>query len=276
MKNLILTICISLLGIGTMGAQKKKETRSTEAFTKIAVSNAIDIYFTQGTDYTVLLEADQAVMDLIVTKVEKGTLFVGAKKEFSDNSKKGKSRKIYISAPYLEEISIYGASDFNASVMNFNTDLKINAAGASDLKIGKCSVKSVQINIAESSDFSAKDVNVDGTLQLNAAKSSDVKIRTLNVTGTSQLNFAGSSDCSVEKMKTSDCKLAMAGASDVSIKFADSGNLSAVATGRSNLKLAGKVSKLNILSEGGSKANIKNLLYSNINEKSSEDSEIEK
>lgn len=267
---------VCLLSVGVANGQVKKEERKVESFSKISVSNAIDVEYTQDKKISVTVEADESIIGLLSTEVKNGTLYVKMKEELRNNSGRNKKRKVYLSAPLLDKVQISGASDFYAAKMEMDTDFQLNASGASDTKISHLSARSVNINISGASDFDGKEITLKDKINLNASGASDTKIDNLEASNSAAITISGGSDCIIKKIKTKKGELSASGGSDATLNFVDSGKVSANATGGSDVVLSGKVDGVNLACSGASDANIKNLSYNTIEINTSKGSDVKK
>src|SRR5512133_2900396 len=89
----------------------KKEERNVAAFTKIHISIAADIYYTQEATQKVVLEGEEKDLEKIITEVKDGKLKITNKSNFSGSMK---SVKIYISSARLDGVGLSGSGNFLA------------------------------------------------------------------------------------------------------------------------------------------------------------------
>jgi hypothetical protein len=109
----------------------EKETRNVSSFDALDISSAFDIYLTQGNKESLVIEADDNLMDNIITEVNGGTLKIYVK----GNVRNVKEMKAFISFKMLEKIELSGACDlFGENTFKFD-DLDIESSGASDIEM---------------------------------------------------------------------------------------------------------------------------------------------
>lgn len=152
------------------------EPRSVDAFHAIKISNAFDVYISQGNEDAVAISASkQEYKDKIFTKVENGMLII----KFDDDKKfwkslKGEKTKLkaYISVKRLDKLDVSGACDVFFEDGISAEALEINLSGASDLK-GKITAQTLKFDIN-----GASDATITGTaaeLAVDASGASDFK-----------------------------------------------------------------------------------------------------
>lgn len=236
MKYALLTAFVLSMLIGSAQDVIKDanaQQRTVGSFTKIKVSNAFDVYLSQGNETGVVVSASETEFrDRIKTSVSNGTLQVQFE---SDGNfwKKWKNHKmnlkVYISFKELETLTVGGAC--NVHVMNaINADdLKINLSGASDMK-GKLAVKNLMVDISGASDFTVS--GAADKLKISASGASDFKGFDLAV-ATCDADASGASSVQVTVNKSLTAQAS--GASDIAYK-GDGSVLNIKTSGASSIK----------------------------------------
>jgi hypothetical protein len=215
MKKWMITILALIFCFVSFGQQvndPNAEVREAKNFHGINVSNAFDVYITQGTEEAVAVSAaDIKHRDRIKVEVKNGILFVGY-----DNDLKWKSGnkklKAYISFKSIDKLTISGACDVYVNGVLKAEDLVIHQSGASDLK-AQIEVKSLVVDLS-----GASDIHVTGSatkLSIEASGASSFKGFDL-VTDNCSVDASGASDVSVTVNKEFSAKAS--GASDVHYK----------------------------------------------------------
>jgi hypothetical protein len=223
MKKIQMLFVVMLIGAVSF-AQKtindaNAEPRKVEgSFHGIKVSNAFDVYISQGNEDAVAISASkQEYKDKIITKVENGILIV----RFDDDKKfwKGwngdkQKLKAYISIKKIDKLEVSGACDVYFEDGISAEELAVNLSGASDIK-GKIDVKKLTIDISGASDATisgvAANVNVEAS---------------------------GASDFKGFDLVTNYCDAKASGASSVNITV--NKELSAHASGASSVRFKGE------------------------------------
>jgi len=159
----ILFVLVSCNLIGEMGSGNVvRQERKVATFDAIDVSGAFDIYLTQGTTQSVIVEADDNLMDLIKTEIHGSTLEIDTKKAIMHS----KSMKIYLTFVDLKDIDVSGAVDIETQNKLSLQDLSISGSGATKGKM-EMDVQKLKIDCSGGSKLfltgTAKDVKVDAS-----------------------------------------------------------------------------------------------------------------
>lgn len=141
-----------------------EETRNVSGFTGVHASTGIDVFLYEGDDFDVKVEADENLMEIILTEVEGKMLVI---KTDRVNIRNAKSKKVYVTLPKLDELKISSAGDCEGQTPFTCDDLRISISSAGDLDL---EVEAERINIDISS---SGDARISGrTQQLDASLSS--------------------------------------------------------------------------------------------------------
>jgi hypothetical protein len=155
---LILTGCnvIGEIGSGNVIRQERK----VSSFNGIEVSGAFNVMLIQGTTNSVIVEADDNLMDIIRTEVKGSTLVIDNKSPIAHS----KSLKVFITFTDLKSMDLSGAVNFESQGKLTMPELIISSSGATDGKL-EIDVQHLGIDCSGGSKLklsgSAKDVGVD-------------------------------------------------------------------------------------------------------------------
>ena len=179
--------------IDAWAADTVTQTRTVDTFTKIRIKGSVKLKVMGGEDQNVSIDADDDVVDRIITEVEDGTLII-------DMDSKGKKRRwsgskvaVTISMQQLEALNLDGAMDGAFTNLN-GSDLDVTINGAGNLSIeGSCGTFRVRLSGAgniEAEDFKCKNVDVRlsgaGNIEAYATEKADVRlsgIGNIDITG---------------------------------------------------------------------------------------------
>jgi len=222
MKQVFLSISLLLFSAATIFAQKQindanAETREAKSFTAISVSNAFDVYLTQGNEEAVAVSAsEQKYKEKIKVEVKDGVLKISYDegkfwKKLTGNMK----LRAYITFKNVDKITASGACDIHLQGKLTADDLSINLSGASDWKSGELKTDKLSVNIS-----GASDMTVTGS-------STDLKIDASGASSFKSWDFA-----------TDNCRVQASGASSVS--FTVNKELNAHASGASSIHYKGE------------------------------------
>ena len=100
-------------------------------FEAIDANQGIEVHLTMGDDVSLTLEADENLHDIIITEVKDGTLHIYTKK----NIWSAKSRKVYITALSINEISTSSGAEVISENTITSEDLKIRATSGSNVRL---------------------------------------------------------------------------------------------------------------------------------------------
>ena len=114
-----LNSCVMRMGPWNSGnGNVVEETRDISGFTGVHVSSGIDVYLSEGNDFEVRVEADENLMEVIVTELKGDMLVVGTD---NVNIRNAKSKKVHVTLPELESLKISSAGDCDGQTP-FNCD----------------------------------------------------------------------------------------------------------------------------------------------------------
>lgn len=203
------------------------EKRNVTGFHGIHISNAFNVYLTQGNEDALAVSASEdRFRDKIKTEVKDGILYISYENGLHLNSGRMKL-KAYISFKNLDEIQASGACDLFVMGELKADELHIDLSGATDMKEGKLDVKKLSVRIS-----GASDMKISG----NAAQL--------------KIDANGASDFKAYDLVTDYCDAEASGASSIQITV--NKELSAKATGASDVHYKGEAVIRDLKSSGAS------------------------
>jgi hypothetical protein len=112
----------------------KTEDRSVQSFTSVSCFGGYDVYLSQGSTYSVRIEADENLLPYIETTVENGELNIGTKDGFWLSSKG--DLKVYVSAPAYNSVSTVGSGNIiSQSKLNNTSPIELEVSGSGDIRV---------------------------------------------------------------------------------------------------------------------------------------------
>lgn len=152
------------------------EARDHKDFHAIRISNAFEVYISQGNEDAVAISASNSELkSKIITKVENGVLII----KFDEDKKfwkgwNGSKHKLkaYISIKKIDKLDVSGACNIYFEDGLSAEGLTVNLSGASDMK-GKIEAKTLRVDIS-----GASNATISGnaaTLAIEASGASDFK-----------------------------------------------------------------------------------------------------
>ncbi len=222
MKKLILILPVLLLCMAAFSQQindPNAEMREAKNFHAIKVSNAFDVYLTQGNEEAVAVSAyDEEAKKHIRVEVDGGVLIVSfdADKKFWKQWKGNKKLKAYISFINIDKLVVSGACDVNFLGPVKSENLAVHLSGASDLK----SESMVIENLLDIEMDGASDIELTGSAaQLKANLSGACEFKGYDlVTDYCDIKASGASGVKITVNK--ELSANVSGASDISYKGA--------------------------------------------------------
>jgi len=172
-----LIIIVSLLSCnfsGVVGSKNviKQNREITDNFEAVKVSTGIDLVITQGSDKKLIVEADDNIIDLLITEVKDGVLKI----YFNKNVSRVKSKKVYLTMSKINSITATsGASAENKEELKGG---KINLSASSGAEIDLI----LNYDKIECSASSGSDVDIKGQcpiVSLDASSGSGINTKEL-------------------------------------------------------------------------------------------------
>lgn len=159
------------------------EHREVSRFTGIDVSSSFQVEITAQKDFSVTVEADDNILPLIETEVNRGVLNIECSRRVSPKT----PMKIIISAPDIESIETSGVANVTLNSLK-NAGLNIDSSGASKVLVtGETSKLVVDVS-------GATKIDTEGLVTENAdVDSSGASSVKVNVTGTLRSDASGAS-----------------------------------------------------------------------------------
>ncbi|MEO5947233.1 MAG: head GIN domain-containing protein [Chitinophagaceae bacterium] len=143
----------------------KVENRTLSSFDAVNVSCNTDLYVKQDSIFSVRVEADENLMEYIITELDGNTLKIRSKDGV--NLKSSSSIKVYVSGPSFNHFKASEASDiFSENKITSKEAIAIDISGASDVKM-ELMAPQIEANLSGASSLTlsgqTKDFKVDGS-----------------------------------------------------------------------------------------------------------------
>lgn len=232
----LLVILVITLGLPAMSSNDDaitgngkvvKKDRTISSFNAIDVSGGIEVIFDQGNAVKMQIEADENLIENIITKVEDGVLKIYPEK----GVKNAKEMNVYLTFKDVNAIRASGGCEIQSNgKLNF-TSLSTELSGGCELKM----------------DMQVSDLTCKLTGGCEAVLSGSAKDLTIALTGGSELDASSlkAINCSVEATGACEAHVYAQGKLDISASGASevtySGNPTAIAkssTGASQIRAA--------------------------------------
>jgi Putative auto-transporter adhesin, head GIN domain len=202
--------------------------RNETNFHAVKTQGSFDLYVTQGSEFSVRIEAEENLMKYILAEVVNGELVVKVKRGI--NLRPRQDMKVYVTAPRFKKLGIAGSGNIIAET-KLSTDEKIEfgIAGSGDIKVSDVDAPKVIVRISGSGSALLAGATRDAELRI--AGSGDIKCKELKTENT-EVHIAGGGD--VWSYCSQNLDVHIAGSGDVHYagnpvnvkqKIAGSGNL---------------------------------------------------
>lgn len=125
-----------------------EEDRDISGFDGVHVSSSIDVYLTEGNEYEVRVEADENLMEVILTEVKGNMLVV---KTDRANIRRARSKKVHVTMPELAELKISSAGGCKGQTPFTCDELRLGISSAGDLSL-EVDADKIYLDISSSGD----------------------------------------------------------------------------------------------------------------------------
>jgi len=184
-------------------------------FSSVKLSQGLDLYITQSNDISLSIEADENLLDLIMTEVENDVLRIYT----TENIRRAASKKIMLNISDISVIKATSGSDVYSTNTIEVDDLELSTTSGANMKI---------------------DVNTQ-TLNCHSTSGSDIR-----VSGTTDILIAeatSGSDIIASNLKAKTSKVKATSGADISVNT--SNELTARATSGGDVRYSGNPEKVN-------------------------------
>jgi hypothetical protein len=217
MKRILLIIALFAIAVPGFSQftikDENAEVRPAKDFTVIRVSNAFDVYLSQGNEESVAVSAATAkYLEEIIVEVKNGVLEISYHPKNGRWTSGNRKLKAYISFKQLDKLKVSGACDVNI-IGGWKTEgARVELSGASDLK-GQLTMQKLSVDISGASDMQV--TGTVGQLDIEASGASNFKGFDL-AADYCDARASGASDIRIHVNK--ELSVQASGASDVDYK----------------------------------------------------------
>ncbi len=146
----------------------EEESRDVSGFSGVHASTGIDVFISEGSGFDVKVEADENLLEVILTELNGNMLVI---KTDRVNIRSAKSKKVFVTMPKLKELKISSAGDCKGMTPFNCDDLRVSISSAGDLKLD-VEANRIDINISSSGD--ATLTGRTGVLDANLSSAGDL------------------------------------------------------------------------------------------------------
>ena len=200
---LVLNSCNKVKGKGDVVS----EMRNITGFTSISLSMEGDVYFTPDSVYSIEIQAQQNILDVIETPVEGGILVL----KIQDHTVLGNHDpiRIYIHAPSIKGMDVSGSGNISAGTVMDQPDLSYNISGSGNITVNELKSNQLLGRISGSGNITGSSGTSDNA---TFTVSGSGNLNFLNVMAdTAYVTISGSGDVSVYAVKYLDVTISGSG-----------------------------------------------------------------
>lgn len=153
------------------GEVVEESRKVTEEFTEVYASEGLDVFVTQGANFSINVEADENIIELIGTDIRDGRLKVHAIENIGRATK-----NVYVTLPEIASLSTSSGADLIGQNTIKASKIELDASSGSDIEV------EVDANEVSADTSSGADIKVSGrteVLYADASSGSDIKARGL-------------------------------------------------------------------------------------------------
>jgi len=208
---IVAAVVVAVLGVALVyffllpGTLKTEEMEFT-GFTAVEVGDAFEVSITQSSSYSIIITADEKIIDNVEVTQTENTLKVG----LEPGSYLGNLvRKAEITMPELDSLIISGATSGTAEGFSSSNPFVLALSGASFLQITDINVGDMEIEVSGASSLTASGTASDLIALVSGASNVDmsdfpVSDADVNIIGASRttINLDGTLDAEVSGAST--------------------------------------------------------------------------
>ncbi|SDL05435.1 Putative auto-transporter adhesin, head GIN domain [Catalinimonas alkaloidigena] len=222
MKKALFPLLLGLLLPLSILAQSR-EKRTIRSFSELEISGIYEVYLRQGNTESLELEADEDVMDKLITE-NKGDRLVLRMEHVRMNQYKNRKVKAYITCRRLDRIEMSGATHLQGETPLHTKALAIGISGAGDVRL------EIDTESLEASISGAGDLRVTGR------------------TGEQRVEISGAGDYKSYDLASRRAEVRVSGAGSANVTVSE--EIDAHASGAGNVYYKGSPSRTNVKSSG--------------------------
>lgn len=183
-------------------------------FTKLSVSGPLEVTFTQSTEQpSVKITTSDNIQEYMEVKIEGNTLKVGLN---DGPARISEDIKVEIEGPAVDALKLAGSVDFTCERLGVEgSDLKVEVAGSTDVRISSISAAELILSAAGSCDINLGEVNVS-SFESVIAGSGNIHAAHVNA-DSSDLSIAGSGDMDMY-LNVNELSASIAGSGELALK----------------------------------------------------------
>ncbi len=203
----------------TGDAPKKRESRAVTPFHTIITGMAIDVVYTADSNYSMVVEADNRVLDNVKTEVRGGVLYLTYTGKVAIRN--SNQTTIHLTGRDLREVRASASSDvvLNMAKSSPMPEFKIRATSAAEVVFDHISAQEIDIEVASTATIMG-DIRDAQEVDIELSSASE-----LTLSGnchTLKVDASSSSDADLENLKASVADVDASSAANVTVWVSES------------------------------------------------------
>lgn len=187
-KNLLLIIFALLFSSAGMAQDRQK--RDIDGFKSLSLGVAGDLYLKQGNSFSVELEGDKDLLEVIETEVRNGRLVI---RRSNWRIMRNAQVTVYITMPEINGLSVSGSGTLEAKGPVNGDDLDISVSGSGKIILNDLKAERVDCSISGSGNIRLKG-SANDYVELSISGSGKFDGEEFR-TGDMEIDISGSGNC---------------------------------------------------------------------------------
>jgi len=173
-----------------------KETRDVSGFTKVSFGISGNLYINIGTEFKVVLEGENRVLENIITEVSGGRLVIKNEDWRMRNWRMNMNEKVtvYITMPELSGLSVSGSGKAEIKDAVKTSDLNLSVSGSGKLYASEITVSSLDCGISGSGDITLGSKGSSSKADISISGSGNYVGESFKI-GSAEVHISGSGNC---------------------------------------------------------------------------------
>ncbi len=192
-------------------AEVLRESREVSGFSGVVFAGSGDILITQGDTESLVIEAEQKLLDVITTRVRSGVLYIGRKK--GSYVRASRSPRFELTVSTLESLSISGSGDAFADELEVD-EFKLTISGSGDVMIGALEGDTLQVSVTGSGELGIEELVADS---LEATISGSGEVAAGGEVEDLRVSISGSGDFAAADLRSANVETTVVGSGSVHV-----------------------------------------------------------
>jgi hypothetical protein len=234
MSKIILTLSTIIISLFSFG--QVVENREVADFSKLKVSNSIDVYYTISSTKSLKIETDdeknlqfiktETVGETLKIYIENDSYNQKGKNKNWKNKLSFKTLKVIISGPNLDEIKASSSSVVKILNINESKKLLLTVSSSATIK-GNFKSDIVTLDTSSSSTFTGEIMAKEIAIETSSSSTVSIEGKAKNVV----VKASSSGDCNLKDLKTENATATASSSASISVYASNSINAKASSSG---------------------------------------------